>query len=146
MVVGIDGSGNSALALDFAVEEASLRGAELVALHAWNADHLTELNDTMPMSFEAWSGDQEERRVLAEALAGVCDRYPDVPVRRYVTRGSARRLLADWSRSAQLLVVGNRGHGGFAGLLLGSVSQHMIYKADCPTVVVRPIPAGASMG
>ena len=84
--------------------------------------------------------------MLAEALAGICDRYPDVPVRRYVARGSARRLLADWSHTAQLLVVGNRGHGGFAGLLLGSVSQHLIYRADCPTVVVRPAPVGAEPG
>jgi nucleotide-binding universal stress UspA family protein len=137
VVVGVDGSRTSALALDFAVEEAALRGAELIALHAWTGGSSTELNDALPMSYENWSGEGQEQRVLAEALAGIGERYPDVPIRREVVNGSARRLLTDRSRTAQLVVVGDRGHGGFTGLLLGSVSQHLVYHAACPTVVVR---------
>jgi nucleotide-binding universal stress UspA family protein len=130
-------------ALEFAAEEAALRGAELVALHAWNGNDGTELNADLPMTYEFWSGEEEEQRVLAEAVAGLTDRYPDLRIRRQVRRGSARRILRDWSLSAQLVVVGDRGHGGFAGLVLGSVSQHLLLRAGCPTAVVRPALAAA---
>lgn len=143
IVVGVDGSAASTQALDFAVEEAVLRGAELVALHVWTGSSTTELNETLPMSYEAWSGDQEEQRVLAEALAGIAQRHPDVPIRREVVHGSARRRLTERSHTAQLVVVG-RGRGGVARLLLGSVSQHLIHHADCPVAVVRPALNGAS--
>ena len=138
IVVGVDGSHNSALALEFAVEEASLRGVGLVALHAWNGNSRTELNADLPMTYDFWSGEDEEKRVLAEALAGVADRYPDVRIRRCVMRGSPRRLLVDQSLAAQLVVVGDRGHGVFTGPLLGSVSQYLIHRASCPVAVVRP--------
>ena len=144
VVVGVDGSRTSVLALEFAAEEADLRGAELVALHVWNGIDLTELNDSLPMTYDFWSGEEEENRVLAEALAGIAERHPDVRIRRHVRRGSARRLLNDQSRIAQLVVVGDRGHGGFTGLLLGSVSQHLIYHAECPIAVVRPALACAA--
>jgi nucleotide-binding universal stress UspA family protein len=93
------------------------------------------------MTHELWSGEAEEQRVLTEALAGIGERHPGLRVRPQARRGSARRLLTDWSSAARLLVVGSRGHGGFAGLLLGSVSQHLVHRAGCPTAVVRPIPA-----
>lgn len=138
VVVGVDGTVRSAAALDFAAEEAELRGTELVALHTWSGKDGTELNAELPMTYEFWAGEEEEKRVLAETLAGVAERYPDLPVRRQDRRGSARRLLRDWSLTAQLVVVGDRGHGGFAGLLLGSVSQYLLLRAGCPTAVVRP--------
>jgi nucleotide-binding universal stress UspA family protein len=128
----------SSAALDFAAEEAVLRGTELVALHSWSGNDGTELNAGLPMTYEFWAGEEEERRVLAEALAGVAERHPDLRIRRQVRRGSARRLLHDWSLTSQLVVVGDRGHGGLAGLLLGSVSQHLLLRAGCPTAVVRP--------
>jgi nucleotide-binding universal stress UspA family protein len=98
---------------------------------------VTERTDTPPQKRGYWSGQEDEQRVLAEALAGVADRYPDVAIRRSVIRGSARVLLTERSRTAQLVVVGDRGSGGFAGLALGSVSQHLIYHAGCPAAVVR---------
>jgi nucleotide-binding universal stress UspA family protein len=100
----------------------------------------TELNADLPMTYEFWEGEEEEGRVLAEALAGIIERYPDLRVRRQVRRGFARRLLTGWSRTAQLVVVGRRGHGG---LLLGSVGQHLLHHAGCPTAVVRPGARGA---
>jgi len=112
--------------------------AGLVALHAWDGNSGTELNDDLPMTPESWSAEDEEKRVLAEALAGVADRYPDVRIRRCVLRGSPRRLLVDHSLTAQLVVVGDRGHGVFTGPLLGSVSQYLIHRASCPIAVVRP--------
>jgi len=137
VVVGVDGSAESTRALDFAIEEASLRDTALVALHAWTGSDWTELDRDLATAHEYWAGDAQERRVLAEALAGAGDRYPDVPVRRQVVRGSAGSLLSEWSHTAQLVVVGDRGFGGLAGLLFGSVSQHLRFHAECPTTVVR---------
>jgi len=144
VVVGVDGSRSSAAALEFAADEAERRGAELLALHAWTGGDGTELNAELPMTYEFWAGEDEEERVLAEALAGVAERRPDLPIQGMVRRGSARRLLQELSRAAQLVVVGDRGHGGFAGLLLGSVSQHLVYHAACPAAVVRPALLGAT--
>jgi len=143
VVVGVDGSRNSVAALEFAADEADRREAELVALHAWTGGDSTELNAELPMTYEFWAGQDEEERVLAEALAGVTERHPGLSVQGVVRRGSARRLMQEMSRSAQLVVVGDRGHGGFAGLLLGSVSQHLVYHAACPTAIVRPALLGA---
>ncbi|GAA0504762.1 universal stress protein [Paractinoplanes deccanensis] len=137
VVVGVDGSAGSQDALLFAAEEAARRDTELVALRAWDDADGTELNAELPMTYETWSGDEEQRRVLAEALAGLAEKHPDLPVRPQVRRGSARRLLTGWSRSAQLVVVGSRGHGGFAGLLLGSVGRHLVHHAGCPVAIVR---------
>jgi nucleotide-binding universal stress UspA family protein len=144
VVVGADGSPNSAAALEFAADEAERRGAELVALHAWNGGDSTELNAGLPLTYEFWAGPDEEERVLAESLAGIAAQHPGLSIHGQVRRGSARRLLQELSRSAQLIVVGDRGHGGFGGLLVGSVSQHLVYHAGCPTVVVRPALLGAT--
>jgi len=131
VVVGVDGSASSSAAVRFAADEATMRGAELVTLHAWSGRDDTELGANRPT-------DHEERRVLAEAVAGIAAKHPDLPVRRQVSNGSARGHLTEWSRSAQLVVVGSRGHGGFAGLLLGSVGHHLLHHSACPVAVVRP--------
>ncbi|MEU7905735.1 universal stress protein [Actinoplanes sp. NPDC049118] len=140
VVVGVDGSAQSTGVLDFALQEASLRGSPLVALHAWTGHDSTELDLDLAAKRECRSGDARERRVLAEALSGAGGRYPDVPIRRQVLRGGAGPLLGEWSHTAQLVVVGDRCHGGLTGLALGSVSQHLIFHAACPTVVVRARP------
>jgi nucleotide-binding universal stress UspA family protein len=71
------------------------------------------------------------------ALAGTTDGHPGVEVRHEVAHDAAGRALTRWSRSAQLLVVGDRGHGGFPGLQLGSVTQHVVHHAACPTAIAR---------
>jgi nucleotide-binding universal stress UspA family protein len=76
--------------------------------------------------------------VLAERLAGWGEKYPDVRVQRVVTRDRPARALVDESRRAQLVVVGSRGRGAAAGLLLGSVSHAVLYRAHCSVAVVRP--------
>lgn len=78
-----------------------------------------------------------EQVVLAERIAGWSEKYPDVQVRRVVKRDKPRRTLLELSQSAQLVVVGSRGRGGFAGLLLGSTSQALVHHAGCPVMVVR---------
>ncbi|MDT0309774.1 universal stress protein [Streptomyces sp. DSM 44917] len=140
VVLGTDGSPANAAATEFAFAEAALRGVELVALHAW-----TPWNAPVPPPrdpahvYAAPPGDlaAAEERLLAEAVAGLSGKYPDVPVRRTLVRGNARETLIDASRTAGLLVLGARGHGGFAGLVLGSVSQALLHHAHCPLAVVR---------
>lgn len=137
VVVGVDGSRTSARAFAFAVEEAALRGTDVLAVHTWQMPAVAGPAEVMPLVYDVALVEDEERRVLGEAVAGVAERYPDVVVRQEVVRGAAGRALVERSRGAQLVVVGDRGHGGFIGLLLGSVSQHLIHHAGCPVAVVR---------
>ena len=147
VVVGVDGSATSMRALEFAAGTAALRGAELLAVHAWSTGDSTEFADTLPMSWDNWAAGPTEERVLAEALAGLGERHPDLVVRREMAQEPARRVLAERSAGAQLVVVGDRGHGGFTGLLLGSVSQYLVHHAACPLVVVRDsAPSGTARG
>jgi nucleotide-binding universal stress UspA family protein len=133
VVVGVDGSPLSDAAVATAFDEASWRRADLVAVHAW----------TEPFSYSravnTGSAAADEHEVLAERLAGWQEEYPDVTVRRVVERNTPVRSLLAHAVAAQLLVVGSRGHGGFAGMLLGSTSQSLIHHATCPMLVVRPV-------
>ncbi|WP_320783267.1 universal stress protein [Streptomyces sp. CRN 30] len=140
VVLGVDGSAAGERAVDFAFAEAALRNAPLVALHAWttwNAPMPAPQDASMPYANARQALPEGEERLLAEALTGRQDRYPGVPVERRVVHGRTREALIEASRSAQLLVVGGRGRGGFAGLLLGSVSQALLHHAHCPVAVVR---------
>jgi nucleotide-binding universal stress UspA family protein len=133
VVVGIDGSPASEAATAIAFEEASRRGVELVAVHAWSDFGVSELPGV------EWSDLQtqaEER--LAEGLAGWQERYPDVTIRRVVVLDRPARQLLQQSESAQLTVVGSHGRGGFAGMLLGSVSSAVAESARMPVIVARP--------
>lgn len=91
----------------------------------------------MPYAYEPGMLADAEERLLAEAVAGWRERYPSVSVEYKVLRGGAREALIESSGSAELLVVGARGRGGFVGLLLGSVSQALLHHAHCPVTVVR---------
>ncbi|HEX2771765.1 MAG TPA: universal stress protein [Micromonosporaceae bacterium] len=137
IVVGVDGSDMSDLAIGFAVEEAARRGAEVLAVHAYLHPVPIEPGDVVPMVYDEDALKSEEERLVAESLAGWSERYPDVPVRRKIDRGSAGRILVEESKAAQLVVVGARGRGGFAGLLLGSVSHGVLHHAHCPVAIVR---------
>ncbi|MFF7738892.1 universal stress protein [Streptomyces sp. NPDC007984] len=140
IVVGVDGSPAGAGAVDFAFAEAALRGVDIVALHAWttwNAPMPTPQDESMPYANEPQALAAGEERLLSEALVGHQKTYPGVNVKREVVHGGTREALIEASRTAQLLVVGARGRGGFAGLLLGSVSQAMLHHAHCPVAVVR---------
>ncbi|MCX4884896.1 universal stress protein [Streptomyces turgidiscabies] len=140
IVVGVDGSSNGAGAVDFAFAEAALRGVGIVALHAWttwNAPMPAPQDEAMPYANEPQALAAREERLLHEALAGHQETYPGVSVKHEVIHSGTREALIEASRTAQLLVVGARGRGGFAGLLLGSVSQAMLHHAHCPVAVVR---------
>ena len=133
VAVGIDGSPASELATALAFDEASWRGVELIALHAWRD---SEVSDVPSMEWSAQQARAEE--VLAERLAGWQERYPDVAVHRRLVWGHPARHLLDEAESCQLVVVGSRGRGGFAGMLLGSVSTAVAQAARAPVIVARP--------
>lgn len=139
VVVGIDGSPASEAAVAIAFEEASLRGTGLVAVHA-STQFASDTEYLYAKQFIIdWSTIQDQQsEMLAERLAGWQEKFPDVTVRRVVTQEKAAQALLAHAEGAQLLVVGSRGHGGFTGLLLGSVSQKMIHHATCPLIVARP--------
>ncbi|GAA5162404.1 universal stress protein [Pseudonocardia eucalypti] len=136
VVVGIDGAPDSEAAIAFAFDAAAARGVGLVAVLTWR----DEFGELPIRAFLDWEATMErEREVLAERLAGWSEKYPQVPVRRVVTEDRpVRRLLAE-AQDAQLLVLGSRGHGAVAGLLLGSVSHAVLHQAPCPVAVVRPV-------
>lgn len=138
IVVGVDGSAASDPALKFAFETAALRGAPVLAVRTWldalvDATRLTVLIAASVQAIEA-----EERRLLAEQVADCAKDYPDVPVRQLLSRDGPAPALIKQSASAQLVVVGTRGRGGFRGLLLGSTSQSLIYHAECPVAIIPP--------
>lgn len=132
VVVGVDGSPASEQALAIALDEASMRGVDLVAVHAWS--------DTGVFEFPGadWSALQAAgEETLGERLAGCQERYPDVLIRRVVVADKAAHQLIEQAESAQLLVVGSHGRGGFAGMLLGSVSTSVVHAARMPVIVAR---------
>lgn len=141
VLLAVDGSPAGDAAAEFAFAEAALRGAPLVATHVWNtwseptpyegpADPLNVVVDLDRLR-------ERHQRLLEEAVARHRDARPGVAVELRLERGRVRHALLDASREAQLVVSGARGHGGFTGMLLGSVSQALLYHADCPVAVVR---------
>ncbi|MFC0551493.1 universal stress protein [Planotetraspora thailandica] len=136
VVAGVDGSPAGAAALEFAFTEAALRGARLRAVHAWPLWLWSEGGAFVPVR-DAEEDEEDERRLLAEALAGMRERHPDVELSEEVVQGHPADVLRRASDGADLLVVGSRGNGEFARLILGSVSQAMLHHARCPLAVVR---------
>ncbi|GAB3142702.1 universal stress protein [Micromonospora sonneratiae] len=137
VIVGVDGSARSAAAVEFAAEEAALRGAELVAVHAyWHPVSLGP-GDIVPLVYDEDALQTEEAQLLAESVAGLAERYPDLRITQRLVRGKPATALIEESADAQLVVVGARGRGGFAGLLLGSVSQSVLHHSKCPVIVIR---------
>jgi nucleotide-binding universal stress UspA family protein len=140
IVVGVDHSAGAKAALRFALEEARLRQATLRVVHAWQYGYIgaTGLEGFLP----AAGGELEDFRqgaaaALDETLREVVGDQDDVVIERRVDQGVSAAVLVEESHGAELLVVGSRGHGGFAQLLLGSVSQQCAQHASCPVVIVR---------
>lgn len=135
IVVGVDGSEGSRAALRWAVEEARLRGAALLAVTVWQYPAMT----TMPAFGVLPPSDQlneEARTHLTQVLREEGALSDGLKVLEGVSQGPAAPALLEAATDADLLVVGSRGHGGFTGMLLGSVSQHCVTHSPCPVVVV----------
>ena len=132
VLLGIDGSPASENATAFAFSEASFRGVELIALHAWSDAAV------VPVLGKDWHQyEQQGHEILAERLAGWQERYPDVRIQRRIVADKPARWLIDESRNAQLVVVGSRGRGGISSMLLGSVSTAVAESALAPVAVVQ---------
>ncbi|MEU1597911.1 universal stress protein [Streptomyces sp. NPDC005708] len=127
-VVGVDGSEHSAAAVEFAFEEAALRDAALRTLYVWQPGLLGMLDEQ--------AAQQECRRLLSEIVAGRGAAYPNVELHQELITGHPVKVLTEESADALGLVVGTRGRGGFAGMLLGSVSQGVLHHAQCPVITV----------
>jgi nucleotide-binding universal stress UspA family protein len=140
IVVGVDHSAGANAALRFALEEARLRQATVRVVHAWQFEYAgaTGFQGLFPgpvVEFEDLR--QGAEAALEETLNEVAADAYGVTIERRVEQGSPAGVLVDESRAADLLVVGSRGHGGFAQLVLGSVSQQCAQHAFCPVVIVR---------
>jgi nucleotide-binding universal stress UspA family protein len=131
IVVGVDGSDASLDATRWAYRQAELTGCALHAVACW---HIPDQYAELVAEEIDWHARAES--LLDDALAAV-DQGGSVQITRTSTQGHPSKILTDASEGADLLVVGSRGHGGFVGMLLGSVSVHVSAHAHCPVVVVR---------
>ena len=140
IVVGVDGSQPAQQALRWAAHLAVTFGARLDAVTAWD----------FPASYgwapvpSDWDPAGDMRKSLDETVRAVFGDQPQAGLRREVREGGAAKVLIEASQGATMLVVGSRGHGGFAGLLLGSVSANVAEHASCPVLIIhgdQPPPA-----
>ncbi|MBN1629181.1 MAG: universal stress protein [Thermoleophilia bacterium] len=141
IVVGVDGSEGGMLALEVAVEEAALRKASLRVVTAW------EMPPAVVAGFAYDSGYYQQTMaeakqhavdIATKALARVAELQSSLPCERRVVEGHHAKVILEEAKDAIRIVVGTRGHGGFTGLLLGSVSQQVVGHAHCPVLVVPP--------
>lgn len=137
VVVGIDGSAGATAALRWAAAEARLRGGRLLIVHAWTPVYTDVLlgGGFSRSRVDGSHAHQAAKELLAQATAGLD--ADGVEIERRAVEGGAPEVLVAAADEGDLLVVGSRGHGGFAGLLLGSVSQQCAHHARCPVVIVH---------
>ena len=135
IVVGIDGSAQSTHALRWALDHAAA-GDRIVATLAWSVPTAGEGEYPFYNPAEMATEAKQRANRIVDEVVGETEERPDLTTE--VRRGHSGRVLIDASKDADLLVVGSRGHGGFVGLLLGSVSTYVVHHARCPVVVVPP--------
>ena len=138
IVVGVDGSQSSLAALKWAIRQARLAGGSVDAVTAWEYPAGAGGFGWSPgAAFATTDLASVAEKALSEATATALAGADGVPVRQLVREGHPARVLIDATVGADLLVVGSRGHGGFAGMLLGSVSAHCVRHASVPVLVIR---------
>ena len=137
ILVGVDGSRGSRKALTWAAAEAAEHGADLVVIHVWERTLPPAAGNPSVPAGDASDTSQAAADELVQIVKEELGDDPPVVAQPRVKRGRPAEVLIEESAGADLLVVGTRGHGGFAGLVLGSVSQHVAAYAQCPVTVVR---------
>jgi nucleotide-binding universal stress UspA family protein len=141
VLVGLDGSPVSEAALEFAFDTASRRGVPVLAVRVWDGTPVDGWSAPYALDVDRTAMDAKERQALHGQLDSWADKYPDVPVEAVVLRGHPAEALVRAGhlieRHPGLIVVGSRGRGGFAGLVLGSTSHGVIAHAECPVAVVH---------
>lgn len=142
IVVGVDGSRCSEAALEFAAEEASLHEARLLIVSAWEVpQNVIMVAGAAPGILESFQ--KEAENIVKQAVARAREVQPAiVSVEGKAINGQPASTLLKEAQDATLVVVGSRGRGGFAGLLLGSVSQQVVHHSPCPVIVVPPALSG----
>jgi len=137
VVVGLDGSEPSRAALRWAAKEAHRRGDGLQVVTCWSYPVLAWGAYTPPVSGEGWAG-QARDAAIEDVNRVLGDDAGNLDIELSVLEGPASLRLLEYDDAADMIVVGSRGRGGFTGLLLGSVSQHLAEHARCPVVIIRP--------
>jgi len=137
VVVGVDGSASSLAALRWAVRQAGLTGGVVEAVVAWEYPSYYWYGWPPPSTGDSADWEANARQILDEAISKSTSPDDPVEIRTRVVKGNPAGVLINAAHDADLLVVGNRGHGGFTEALLGSVGQHCTQHARCPVVVVR---------
>ena len=120
-----------------AFETAAARSAGIVAIRAHARPIPPAHAVHTPLMAPPDVVERDERAALTASLSGWRDKYPDVEVEALLAEGRPAAVLIGVSATAQLVVVGSRGHGGFVGLLLGSVGQHLLHHAACPVIIAH---------
>jgi nucleotide-binding universal stress UspA family protein len=137
VVVGVDGSEESLQAVQFAAVEADRGGDELTVLLAFRKP-ARWVESQLPKSGLAESILEEDRVVLAESVAGLAEKYPDLVVHQQLeTNAEPAKALVEAARQARLLVIGSHGRGGFSRMVLGSTAHAVLLSVPCPTIVTR---------
>lgn len=138
VVVGVDGSEPSQHALRWArFLAAATGGATMEAVVGWQSAASYSLGDPGMMPIAGWDPAKDAQTIATETLAEVFGEHRPPSLQVTIREGRAAKVLLDVSVGARMLVVGSRGHGGFAGLLLGSVSAACAEHATCPVLVVH---------
>lgn len=137
VVVGLDGSELSDAAMNFACEAAAARAVPLVAVHTWFDIDVSPTWTRLPSTIDWDYLQAEEEREFGDRVGVWQEKFPGVEIRPLVVRDRPGRALLKHAEGAQLVVVGSRGRGAFAGMGLGSVSQTLLHHAQCPVAVVR---------
>lgn len=133
IVVGVDGSDESAGALRWAAGQAAMTGASLRAIASWRwPNYLTRVPPGVDMA-------EDTTRTLHDAVTAVRADFPDLDITEHVVQGPAGPSLLQHAANAALLVVGARGRAAFPGMLLGSVAEYCVRNGPCPVVVVRAL-------
>ena len=137
ILVGVDGSPSSRTALTWAAAEAAEHQADLVVLNVWERALLPPIGGPNVSQHDVVDPGRLAADNLVQVIKEVLGDDPPVLVQPLIKAGNPAEVLIEESEDAALLVVGTRGRGGFAGLVLGSVSQHVAAYAKCPVAVVR---------
>ncbi|MGW4213616.1 universal stress protein [Lentzea sp. NPDC004789] len=136
VVVGVDGSAAARAALEWAVEDARRRGCRVDAVSAWHPDYGFVIG-AVPAEVVMRMSPEAMRAAAQAGLDKAVEGFEGVEIRRILVEADPRTALTDASKDAELLVVGNRGHGTIVEAILGSVSSYCVHHASCPVVVIR---------
>ena len=137
IVVGVDGSAHSTRPVGFACERAARTGEEVALLYGWRLGERPWAELYGPPDARTVAQTDEAERLLRDAASAAREDWPDVQLRTEQAPVRPGQFLVDAAANASLLVVGDRGRGAFTGMLLGSVSQHVLQHAPCPVAIIR---------